>query len=128
MSALSIRKLALTVIACVLWVLLLALPAYAMPWGMTETTAHDTVRTTDPSPIGDGMEDIGEAKARGNLGDTDGDGVIEGNHTTTPEQDPMHAAENMVSQSGGWIAAAFCIAAVVTLLILIVVLIPKKRI
>ena len=131
MSTLPIRKITLIIIACALTVLLLALPAYAMPRGIEETTAGNSmINTTDPPPIGEGIEETAEnqTEMRGNLGDTDGDGIIEGDRTTTsPEQDPVHAAESMLSRRGGWITAAFCIAAVVALLILIVALIPKKR-
>ena len=132
MSALSIRKIAPAVIACVLAMLLLALPVYAMPRGIEESAADEITGTADPAPIGDGLEDNTftvteeEARARGNLGDTDGDGKIEGENTTAVEQDPMHAAQYAASRSS-WITAAVCIVAVVTLILIIVAMIPKKR-
>ncbi len=131
MSAYSIRKIALMITACMLAIFLLCLPAYALP-SETQESAAESV--TDPPPIADGIEDDAlfsnreNDMARGNLGDTDGDGRIEGQNNSPAEHDPIDAIENMNERSGGWITVAVCIAAIIALILIIVALIPKKRI
>lgn len=130
MSAHSIRNIALMLTVCMLAISLLCLPAYALPSETRDMAAESTI---DPPPIAEGIEDdalfpnTGNRMARGNLGDTDGDGKIEGENNAPAEKDPIDAIENMTSQSGGWITVAACIAAIIALVLIIVALIPKKR-
>ena len=89
---------------------------------------------TDLPPSGEGLDENAlypnpeRPMERNNLGDTDGDGKIEGQNTPSKEHDPIQAIEEMAQQDGGWVTVAFCIAAIIALILIIVALIPKKHI
>lgn len=129
MSTLLIRRWIALGLALILTASLLVLPTYALPWGSESETANGRADMTDPPPIGEGLPGEGaQEHARGNLGDTNGDGIIERENTPATEQDPMHAAEELTSRRGGWVIAMISVLAVVAVILLIVALVPKKRI
>ena len=88
---------------------------------MTEPVSEGEETPRKGSPVTDGA--LGRS---GNLGDTDGDGRIEG-ETRPAEQDPMHAVQNMSQRYGGWITTALCIIIAISLILIIVAMIPKKH-
>lgn len=98
---------------------LLCLPAAAMPARMTDNASRDGMLGEASSIIDDVIDETG------NLGDTDGDGVIERRSVT--EQDPAHAADEAMEGGNGWIVAAICVVAVISMILVIVALIPKRR-
>ena len=128
MSAHFIRNIALMITACMLAISLLCLPVCART-AESQNIAVESV--TEPPSIGEEIDENAlfpnrHNLTRGNLGDTNGDGKIEGdNHFV--DQDPIHAIENMSAQNGGWITVIACIAAIIALVLIIVALIPKKR-
>jgi hypothetical protein len=131
MSALPLRKIALMLLVCLSAVFLLSLPTQAM---MRERQPRMAESVTDMPPSGEGLDENAlypnpeRPMARNNLGDTDGDGKIEGQNTPSKEHDPIQAIEEMAQQEGGWVTLAFCIAAIIALVLIIVALIPKKHI
>lgn len=131
MSALPLRKIALMLLVCLSAVFLLSLPTQAMMQERQPRMAEDV---TDMPPSGEGLDENAlypnpeRPMERNNLGDTDGDGKIEGQNTPSKEHDPIQAIEEMAQQDGGWVTVAFCIAAIIALVLIIVALIPKKHI
>jgi hypothetical protein len=131
MSALPLRKIALMLLVCLSAVFLLSLPTQAMMRERQPMMAEDV---TDLPPSGEGLDENAlypnpeRPMERNNLGDTDGDGKIEGQNTPSKEHDPIQAIEEMAQQDGGWVTVAFCIAAIIALVLIIVALIPKKHI
>ena len=164
------HKAAAYLLAILLMISLFCLPAFALPGesegatgnetaltttdDITGTTANDGIMGENDGITGENSDGMG-GNGSGNLGDTDGDGVIEdngddsgivedmmpdgttgGNATDNRNENDMRDPGEMLGDavddvkdaaSGNWITAVICIVVVIALILIIVALMPKRR-